>query len=136
MSELPFHVQRNHLCQIGRSDFIVQRGPAFRFVERAANRSAREFRAEIMIEPDKTIEPMQPVTVEGAAHVKKDRANQFRRGGRNQHTRARALPRYLQIYVFHFRNFLTGDLSGSETADRLFAAKAKVRRAPHSSARG
>ena len=75
MGKLPLHVKLDHLRQIGRSDIVVESGLPFRLVERAANRIAREFRAEISIECEETIEPMQAVAVEGAAHVKKDCAN-------------------------------------------------------------
>src|ERR1051326_9318455 len=71
MSKLPFHIALDHLPKIAGDDGVVLVGLALGRVESFA----RNIDAEASIKCGETILPMQPVAIEGAAHVEENRAN-------------------------------------------------------------
>src|ERR1044071_5387304 len=75
MPKLPFHVKRDHLGEIRGGDRLVEGRSSFSFIECLPDRFARKLDAERFVEREETIEPMQAVTIESAAHVEKNCAN-------------------------------------------------------------
>ena len=72
MRKLPFHVKPDHLGEIRGGDCLVEGRPSFGFIERLPDRFARKLDAERLVEREETIEPMQAVTIESAAHVEEN----------------------------------------------------------------
>src|SRR6266850_5770534 len=75
MRKLPFHVKPDHLGEIRGGDRLVEGRSSFGFIECLPDRFARKLDAERFVEREETIEPMQAVTIESAAHVEKNCAN-------------------------------------------------------------